>query len=109
MDTDLVTVLANFAVLANGDIDLQSFYLGAGKNGVGGLNRHSTIEADVSITPEDYFPFFRIVYLDTFAFYPRFLSNEWYLRCGWCREHEVDSQHHRCQLSEGHWRVQFCV
>ena len=55
MGTDLATVLATFAVLANGDIDTQSFYLGAGKNGVGGLNRHSTVEADVSPTREDYY------------------------------------------------------
>lgn len=55
MGTDLATVLATFAVLANGDIDTQSFYLGAGKNGVGGLNRHSTVEADVSPSREDYY------------------------------------------------------
>ncbi|UPX20123.1 uncharacterized protein EKO05_0010367 [Ascochyta rabiei] len=55
MGTDLATVLATFAVLANGDIDTQSFYLGSGKNGVGGLNRHSTVEADVSPTREDYY------------------------------------------------------
>ena len=55
MGTDLATVLATFAVLANGDIDTQSFYLGAGKNGIGGLNRHSTVEADVSPTREDYY------------------------------------------------------
>ncbi|KAF1358545.1 hypothetical protein EJ07DRAFT_179762 [Lizonia empirigonia] len=55
MGTDLATVLATFAVLANGDIDTQSFYLGTGKNGVGGLNRHSTVEADVSPSREDYY------------------------------------------------------
>ncbi|KAF9697684.1 hypothetical protein EKO04_004092 [Ascochyta lentis] len=55
MGTDLATVLATFAVLANGDIDTQSFYLGSGKNGVGGLNRHSTVEADVSPSREDYY------------------------------------------------------
>jgi hypothetical protein len=55
MGTDLATVLATFAVLANGDIDTQSFYLGAGKNGIGGLNRHSTVEADVSPNREDYY------------------------------------------------------
>jgi len=55
MGTDLATVLATFAVLANGNIDTQSFYLGAGKNGVGGLNRHSTVEADVSPSREDYY------------------------------------------------------
>lgn len=55
MGTDLATVLATFAVLGNGDINTQSFYLGSGKNGVGGLNRHSTVEADVSPTREDYY------------------------------------------------------
>ena len=55
MGTDLATVLATFAVLANGNIDTQSFYLGAGKNGIGGLNRHSTVEADVSPNREDYY------------------------------------------------------
>lgn len=48
MGTDLATVLTTFAVLANGDIPTQSFYLGSGQNGIGGLNRHSTVEADVS-------------------------------------------------------------
>lgn len=55
MGTDLATVLATFAVLANGDIETTSFYLGSGKNGIGGLNRHSTVEADVSPTREDYY------------------------------------------------------
>lgn len=48
MGTDLATVLATFAVLGSGDLDNLSFYLGAGKNGIGGLNRHSVVEADVS-------------------------------------------------------------
>ncbi|KAJ4373074.1 hypothetical protein N0V83_003365 [Neocucurbitaria cava] len=55
MGTDLATVLATFAVLGNGDLDNLSFYLGAGKNGIGGLNRHSTVEADVSPNREDYY------------------------------------------------------
>lgn len=55
MGTDLATVLAAFAVLGDGDLDSLSFYLGAGKNGVGGLNRHSTVEADVSPNREDYY------------------------------------------------------
>lgn len=45
---DLATVLATFAVLGSGDLDGLSFYLGSGKNGIGGLNRHSVVEADVS-------------------------------------------------------------
>ena len=48
MAPDLATVLATFAVLGSGDLDGLSFYLGAGKNGIGGLNRHSVVEADVS-------------------------------------------------------------
>jgi hypothetical protein len=55
MGTDLATVLATFAVLGDGDLASLSFYLGAGKNGVGGLNRHSTVEADVSPSREDYY------------------------------------------------------
>jgi hypothetical protein len=47
MGTDLAIVLATFATLANGDLATESFYLGS-LNGVGGLNRHSTVEADVS-------------------------------------------------------------
>ena len=52
MAADLATVLATFAVLGSGDLVGLSFYLGAGKNGIGGLNRHSTVEADVSPTRE---------------------------------------------------------
>lgn len=48
MGADLAAVLTTFAVLSSGDLDNLSFYLGAGKNGVGGLNRHSTVEADIS-------------------------------------------------------------
>lgn len=48
MGTDLSTILTVFAVLSSGDIDGLSFYLGSGKNGIGGLNRHSTVEADIS-------------------------------------------------------------
>lgn len=55
MGTDLSTVLATFAVLADGDIATESWYLGAGPNNVGGLNRHSTVEADVSPNREDYY------------------------------------------------------
>ncbi|KAH0156457.1 hypothetical protein KCU82_g10297, partial [Aureobasidium melanogenum] len=42
MGTDLATVLAVFAILADGDLVTESWYLGAGPNNVGGLNRHST-------------------------------------------------------------------
>jgi hypothetical protein len=55
MGADLSAVLATFAVLANGDLDNLRFYLGAGKNGVGGLNRHSTVEADISPNREGTF------------------------------------------------------
>lgn len=55
MGTDLSTLLAVFAVLADGDIATESFYLGAGPGNVGGLNRHSTVEADVSPNREDYY------------------------------------------------------
>jgi hypothetical protein len=48
MGVDLATVLTTFAVLGSGDLDGLSFYLGSGKNGIGGLNRHSVVEADVS-------------------------------------------------------------
>ncbi|KAI5242718.1 hypothetical protein E4T43_04629 [Aureobasidium subglaciale] len=55
MGTDLAAVLAVFSVLADGDLVTESFYLGAGPNNVGGLNRHSTAEADVSPHREDYY------------------------------------------------------
>ncbi|THV65359.1 hypothetical protein D6C91_09130 [Aureobasidium pullulans] len=55
MGTDLATVLATFAVLANGDLVTESFYLGSGPGSVGGLNRHSTVEADISPNREDYY------------------------------------------------------
>jgi hypothetical protein len=48
MGADLATVLTTFAVLGSGDLDGLTFWLGSGKNGVGGLNRHSVVEADVS-------------------------------------------------------------
>ena len=37
------------------DIETESWYLGAGPGAVGGLNRHSTVEADVSPNKEDYY------------------------------------------------------
>lgn len=47
MGADLSAILATFAVLADGDIASESFYLGS-LTGADGLNRHSTVEADVS-------------------------------------------------------------
>jgi len=56
MAADLATVLAVFAILADGDIATESWYLGTNPNTkVGGLNRHSTVEADVSPNREDYY------------------------------------------------------
>jgi hypothetical protein len=55
MGTDLSTVLTVFAILGSGDFDTLSFYLGSGKNGVGGLNRHSVVEADISPNREGMF------------------------------------------------------
>ncbi|KAH8712093.1 hypothetical protein GQ44DRAFT_830123 [Phaeosphaeriaceae sp. PMI808] len=53
MAPDLALVLTTFAILGSGDLDGLSFYLGSGKNGIGGLNRHSIVEADVS--PNHYY------------------------------------------------------
>ncbi|KAK1977515.1 hypothetical protein LZ30DRAFT_256194 [Colletotrichum cereale] len=47
MGPDLATILLVFAILGNGDIATESFYLGAGPGGVGGLNRHSTVEVSM--------------------------------------------------------------
>ncbi|KAK1960842.1 hypothetical protein LY78DRAFT_590001 [Colletotrichum sublineola] len=55
MAPELATVLLVFAILGNGDIATESFYLGAGPGGVGGLNRHSTVEADISPNREDFY------------------------------------------------------
>lgn len=55
MGADLATVLVVFAVLADGDIPTESWYLGSGPGSVGGLNRHSTVEADVSPNREDFY------------------------------------------------------
>ncbi|KAJ4287353.1 hypothetical protein N0V90_012751 [Kalmusia sp. IMI 367209] len=54
MGADLATILTTFAVLADGDIATESFYLGS-LTGADGLNRHSTVEADVSPNREDYY------------------------------------------------------
>ena len=55
MGADLAAVLVVFAVLADGDIPTESWYLGSGPGAVGGLNRHSTVEADISPNREDYY------------------------------------------------------
>jgi len=55
MGADLATVLAVFAVLTDGDIAIESWYHGAGPGSIGGLNRHSTVEADVSPNREDFY------------------------------------------------------
>lgn len=55
MGADLSSLLAAFAVLADGDIATESWYLGAGPGNVGGLNRHSTVEADISPNREDFY------------------------------------------------------
>lgn len=55
MHPDLATVLSVFAILADGDIATESFYLGVGPTAVGGLNRHSTVEADISPNREDFY------------------------------------------------------
>lgn len=55
MGADLSTVLSVFAILADGNIAEESWWLGAGPGYVGGLNRHSTVEADISPNREDYY------------------------------------------------------
>lgn len=56
MATDLSTVLAVFAILADGDIATESWYIGTDPTtNVGGLNRHSTVEADISPNREDFY------------------------------------------------------
>lgn len=56
MAADLATVLAVFAVLTDGDIETESWWLGTNPDtNVGGLNRHSTVEADISPNKEDYY------------------------------------------------------
>ncbi|OLN86569.1 Aromatic peroxygenase 3 [Colletotrichum chlorophyti] len=55
MGADLSTILGVLAVLTGGDIVTESFYLGAGPGGVGGLNRHSTVEVDISVNREDFY------------------------------------------------------
>lgn len=57
MGADLATVLAVFATLSDGDILTESWYLGTepGSSHFGGLNRHSTVEADISPNKEDFY------------------------------------------------------
>lgn len=55
MGADLATILSVFAILTDGDPVAETWYLGAGPGYVGGLNRHSTIEADISPNKEDYY------------------------------------------------------
>ncbi|KAJ0120420.1 hypothetical protein J7T55_015147 [Diaporthe amygdali] len=55
MAADLSTLLGVFAVLTDGDIATESWYLGTSPTKVGGLNRHSTVEADISPNREDYY------------------------------------------------------
>lgn len=55
MGTDLATVLCTFAVLTDGDIATESWQLGEGLGELGGLNRHSTVEADISPNREDFY------------------------------------------------------
>ena len=55
MGADLSSLLATFAVLTDGDIETESWYLGAGPDHVGGLNRHDTVECDISPKREDFY------------------------------------------------------
>ena len=56
MGADLATVLAVFAVLTDGSIADEAWWLGTDPNtSLGGLNRHSTVEADISPNREDYY------------------------------------------------------
>ncbi|KAI6827115.1 hypothetical protein KC332_g9667 [Hortaea werneckii] len=56
MGVDLSTLLSVFAVLTDGDITTQSWYLGGDPHVKGGgLNRHNTVEADISPNREDYY------------------------------------------------------
>nr|POE49013.1 aromatic peroxygenase [Quercus suber] len=55
MGADLAVVLATFAILTDGDPVTETWYLGAGPGNVGGLNRHSTIEVDISPNKEDFY------------------------------------------------------
>lgn len=55
MGADLSTLLAVFAVLADANITTESWYLGTNAQHVGGLNRHDTVESDISPNREDFY------------------------------------------------------
>ena len=57
MGTDLSSLLLVFTVLTNTlNITTESFYLGTdASNHVGGLNRHDTVECEISPNKEDYY------------------------------------------------------
>jgi hypothetical protein len=56
MAADLSSLLAVFAVLTDSDnLATESWYLGTGPKNVGGLNRHDTVECDISPNREDYY------------------------------------------------------
>lgn len=56
MGADLSALLATFAVLTDGDIESESWYLGSAPGShVGGLNRHDTVECDISVNREDFY------------------------------------------------------
>lgn len=55
MDADLSTLLATFTVLTDANIETESWYLGTNPKHVGGLNRHDTVECDISPNREDFY------------------------------------------------------
>ena len=55
MGTDLSTLLAVFTVLTDANIKEESWYLSTGPGNVGGLNRHNTVECDISPNREDFY------------------------------------------------------
>jgi len=104
MGTDLATVLATFAVLTDGDVESESFYLGS-LTGADGLNRHSTVEADVSPNREGKlhgvpsFTWHRLRWIRLLhrlrgqppSFFPSLQAERWL-----CRSLFVKAVHHRC-------------
>ncbi|KAI5365032.1 Putative chloroperoxidase [Septoria linicola] len=55
MGVKLSTILSIFAILSDGDPATESWSIGSSGDGIGGLNRHSTVEADISPNREDYY------------------------------------------------------
>ena len=60
MGVDLASFLTTYAILSSGNIATETFSIGApdprvGIGSIGGLDRHSCIEADISPTREDYY------------------------------------------------------